>query len=168
MDKNEYEAFRAINIGETLAALDHALTEARIEYGNTHMGLDAGIEASKLGVSIEFWKTPLFQALDAERAKLRKELVAIFSEKPEPLMSQKTERDYLYTEIPFRDYHGTPERHLSIQDSSVANERKLWVGFDTVHVDLQGNGGKHIMTRGHLDEDTVRTLRDTLTEWLEN
>lgn len=82
-------------------------------------------------------------------------------------LPQTTPRGFRYTEIPFRDYRSSPERHLSIQESSLATEHRLWVGFDTLHVDLNGDGTETLMERGHLDESTVRKLRDTLTAWLE-
>lgn len=82
-------------------------------------------------------------------------------------LPETTERGFRYTEIPFRDYQGSPERHLSIQESSLATEARLWVGFDTVMVDLNGGDDPKILERGHLDEATVRKLRDTLTTWLD-
>ena len=82
-------------------------------------------------------------------------------------LPETTERGFRYTEIPFRDYQGSPERHLSIQESSLATEARLWVGFDTVMVDLNGGDDPKILERGHLDEATVRKLRDTLTAWLD-
>ena len=57
--------------------------------------------------------------------------------------------------IPFRDYASEPEKTLSVQESSLATERKLWVG------DSEG-------ARMHLSEDVVRQLRDVLTAWLDD
>lgn len=116
---------------------------------------------------------PLPGALESDKGRTlgdwAQEIVAavLASETPEEALPETTPRGFRYTEIPFRDYRGTPERNLSVQESSSASEPKLWVGFDTVHVDLNGDGTQTLMERGHLDEETVRKLRDALTAWLE-
>lgn len=66
-----------------------------------------------------------------------------------------TPRGFRYTEIPYSDYGDEPEKILSVQESSLATERKLWVG------DSEG-------ARMHLSEDVVRQLRDALTSWLDD
>jgi len=72
----------------------------------------------------------------------------------EEALPMVSDRGFRYVEIPFRDYEGDPQRTFSIQESSLATERRLWVGIG----DRQG--------RGHLSEDVVRKIRDALSAWL--
>ncbi len=122
------------------------------------------------------WKDSILALADAERAEYTLADLARIAEATTQAdrivelleaLPETSERGFRYTEIPFRDYRNSPERKLSVQESSLATERKLWVGVDTVYVDLLGNGGHTLMERAHLDEEAVRKLRDTLTAWLE-
>lgn len=76
-----------------------------------------------------------------------------------------TERGFGYTEFEFSDYRSTEKRTFQIQESSLV-EPRLWVGPNTVYVDLGGEE-KTLMERAHLDVDSVRKLRDALSLWLE-
>lgn len=80
----------------------------------------------------------------------------------------QTPRGFFYVEIPFQDYRHSTERRLSIQESSLASEDKLWVGVDTVYADLSGDGELTLMERSHLGVPEVTALRDALNEWLES
>ena len=64
-----------------------------------------------------------------------------------------TSRGLARWNIPNRDYAGEPERTLSVQESSLASEFRVWVGYS----DTQ---------RMHLTVDAARDLRDALSEWL--
>lgn len=61
----------------------------------------------------------------------------------------------MYAEIPYEQYRGEGVDILQVQESSLATERKVWVGPHDGH-------------RMHLDENTARALRDALTEFLED
>lgn len=64
-----------------------------------------------------------------------------------------TERGFaVYTalELPDDGYAG---KVFTVQESSLATERKLWVGLD--------------LHRAHLNAEQVTIIRDALTEWLE-
>lgn len=66
---------------------------------------------------------------------------------------ERTPRGFrLYALFDHRDYHtDLPERY-SVQESSLATERKVWVG----------SGDR----RAHLTEAEARQVRDALTEFL--
>ena len=70
-------------------------------------------------------------------------------------LPETTERGFRYVKIPYQDYPSEPMRELTVQESSLATEHRLWVG---------PGEGKYRM---HLSEDVARKLRDTLTAWLE-
>lgn len=67
---------------------------------------------------------------------------------------KETPRGFGVWEIPNRDYRGQPEYTVTVQESSLASERKVWLG-------REGTLG-----RMHLTEDAARAVRDALTEWL--
>lgn len=79
-------------------------------------------------------------------------------------MTRVTERGFAITEIPFTDYRGSTPRIFQVQESSLATERKLWVGPSDAYADL--GSGPMLMERAHLGEDEVRQVRDAMTEWL--
>lgn len=58
----------------------------------------------------------------------------------------------MYARFEHADYEGDPERLFTVQESSLATERKVWIG--------QGD------ERAHLNEDEARIVRDALTEFL--
>ena len=70
-------------------------------------------------------------------------------------LPETTPRGFCYVKIPYQDYPSEPVRELTVQESSLATENRLWVG---------PAGGEYRM---HLNEDVVRQLRDALTAWLE-
>ena len=51
-----------------------------------------------------------------------------------------------------QDYQGSPERAFTVQESSLATERKVWIGSGS--------------DRAHLNEAEARMVRDALTEFL--
>lgn len=65
----------------------------------------------------------------------------------------ETDRGFGYWLIENRDYAGDPPYRVSIQESSLATERKLWLG-------REGAG------RMHLSEQAAREVRDALDAWL--
>jgi hypothetical protein len=67
-------------------------------------------------------------------------------------MTEFTERGFAYTAFEYQDYRSTPKRTFSIQESSLATERKVWIGADD--------------ERAHLNEAEARIVRDALTAWL--
>lgn len=77
-----------------------------------------------------------------------------------------TNRGFRRTKIMFSDYRGTPEREFSVQESSIAPERKVWVGAEPMTI-TEGYPEPWTLTRAHLNEDEARAVRDALTEWLE-
>lgn len=61
------------------------------------------------------------------------------------------------------DYDERMPYEISVQESSIATERKIWVGPDD-------NSQREEYMRGdrmHLTEQAARDLRDALTQWLE-
>lgn len=79
---------------------------------------------------------------------------------------QVTNRGFGYTEFEFSDYRSTPPRMFQIQESSLV-EPRLWIGPDTVYADLNNDGNPVLMNRVHMDVESVKKLRDTLSAWLE-
>lgn len=77
-----------------------------------------------------------------------------------------TNRGFRSTKVPFHDYPGTPERVFHVQESSLAGERKVWVGAQPLTIP-DDHSGPWTLTRAHLNEDEARAVRDALTEWLE-
>jgi hypothetical protein len=71
-----------------------------------------------------------------------------------------TNRGFQITEIDVADYRGEKPRTLQVQESSLASERKVWLG--------QKNGPAHGEPgrRFHLNEDEARQVRDALTRFL--
>jgi hypothetical protein len=67
-----------------------------------------------------------------------------------------TERGFgMYADFPYDTYTNTPERvRYTVQESSAASERKVWVGSG--------------QDRAHLNEDQARAVRDALTEFLDD
>ena len=63
-----------------------------------------------------------------------------------------TNRGFGITEFYYRDYDNTGEQHFSVQESSLATERKVWIG--------PGD------ERAHLNEDEARRVRDALSAFL--
>lgn len=78
-----------------------------------------------------------------------------------------TARGFEFTQFRFSDYQGAEERTYTVQESSLATERRLWVGPTNAYVDLTGQGEYTLMERAHLDVESVRKLRDALSAWLE-
>lgn len=69
------------------------------------------------------------------------------------MATEYTERGFaLYAGFDHADYRGDETRFFSVQESSLATERKVWIG--------QGD------ERAHLNEDEARIVRDALTEFL--
>lgn len=66
---------------------------------------------------------------------------------------EQTERGFAIWRIPNADYTGEPERIVTVQESSLATEFRVWVGYS----DEQ---------RMHLTADAARQVRDALTAWL--
>lgn len=60
----------------------------------------------------------------------------------------------MYTAFDHADYHGEESGIFTVQESSLATERKVWVGQN-----------EH---RAHLSEDEARKVRDALTEFLDD
>lgn len=58
----------------------------------------------------------------------------------------------LYTEFEHADYEGEVVQNFSVQESSLAYPRKVWIGTDSA--------------RAHLDEEEARKVRDALNEFL--
>ena len=84
-----------------------------------------------------------------------------------PVERTTTQRGFSIVRIPFQDYPGCPERVMEVQESSLASRRMLWVGPNSVYVEVPGaRPGATLFERAHLDEGAVRALRDALTEWL--
>lgn len=69
-------------------------------------------------------------------------------------LPETTPRGFRYVTIPYQNYSGESMRELTVQESSLATEHRLWIG--------PADGD-----RMHLTEDVVRQLRDALTAWLE-
>ena len=64
-----------------------------------------------------------------------------------------TDRGFAWASIPYAPYEGDPVDALTVQESSLATEHRLWVG-------------PRNDVRLHLNEEHARWLRDRLTEWL--
>lgn len=64
-----------------------------------------------------------------------------------------TDRGFLVASTPYAPYQGDPVDALTVQESSLATENRLWVG--------PRNG-----ERLHLNVETATWLRDRITEWL--
>lgn len=84
----------------------------------------------------------------------------------EEAIPETAPRGFRRLEVPFHDYRGSGERIFTVQESSLATERRLWVGPTDAYADLNGDGALTLMERAHLDEDTVRKVRDAMTAWL--
>lgn len=57
----------------------------------------------------------------------------------------------IYAEFDHSDYEGDKRSLFTVQESSLATERKVWIGKDD---------------RAHLNEDEARIVRDALSEFL--
>jgi hypothetical protein len=58
----------------------------------------------------------------------------------------------IYADFTQQDYQGSPEQAFTVQESSLATERKVWIGSGS--------------ERAHLNEAEARRVRDALTEFL--
>jgi hypothetical protein len=71
-----------------------------------------------------------------------------------------TERGFQFTEIAVADYPGEEPRSLQVQESSLASERKVWLG------QADGPGHGEPGRRFHLNEEEARQVRDALSRFL--
>jgi hypothetical protein len=70
-------------------------------------------------------------------------------------MKRLTQRGFgMYAEFEYQDYPGQEPQTFQVQQSSSANQRKVWVGKSGIY-------------RGHLGEDEARAVRDGLNEFLD-
>jgi len=65
-----------------------------------------------------------------------------------------TNRGFAIWEFPNADYRVEPERTVTVQESSLATEQRVWVGY---------SDGE----RMHLTIDAARELKDALSAWLD-
>jgi hypothetical protein len=73
---------------------------------------------------------------------------------------QYTNRGFEITEIEVADYPGEQPRTLQVQESSLASERKVWLG------QADGPGHGEPGRRFHLNEDEARQVRNALARFL--
>lgn len=67
-------------------------------------------------------------------------------------MTTTTHRGFkMYAEFPHRDYSDSPERILTVQESSLATESKVWIGLDD--------------NRAHLSVEEARRVAEALQEF---
>lgn len=66
---------------------------------------------------------------------------------------EQTPRGFALWRIPNADYTGQPVRTITVQESSIATEFRVWLGYD----DEQ---------RMHLSAEAARDVRNALTAWL--
>lgn len=65
-----------------------------------------------------------------------------------------TGRGFAIWEIPNSQYTGAPTQIITVQESSLATESRVWLGY---------RDGE----RMHLSTNAARSIRDALTEWLD-
>lgn len=59
----------------------------------------------------------------------------------------------MYADFQYSDYRGEPVRKFTVQESSLATERRVWIGADT--------------ERAHVTVEEAIIIRDALTEFIE-
>lgn len=75
-------------------------------------------------------------------------------------MTTYTARGFaVYTQFPVESYDGKP-REFSVQESSLATERRVWIGTD------DPTNSTDPSDRAHLNETEARKVRDALSEFL--
>lgn len=97
-------------------------------------------------------------------ARLVELIAAGISEAQSQALPKATERGFRMLKLSYRDYRGCHPRTFSVQESSLATERKLWVGPD--QSEIVDSGGPFSASRAHLGIAEVKQVRDALTEWL--
>lgn len=97
-------------------------------------------------------------------ARLVELIAAGIKEAQSQALPKATERGFRMLKFSYRDYRGCRPRTFSVQESSLATERKLWVGPD--QSEIVDSVGPFPASHAHLGIAEVKQVRDALTEWL--
>lgn len=80
------------------------------------------------------------------------------------------ERGFQILDFEYHDYTSCVPRRFQVQESSLATERKIWIGPDAPEILTPGEQPNAVAeehySRAHLNEAEARRVRDALTELL--